>query len=112
MDAKSESPVAGVIGAQIAKKYRVSETTTITPALDLAIEKNFNNKNKVVKAKFVGTNEYFPTQAHKKSKGLEYNIGASVLVNHKNIDIGVGYNCNLQKKYHAHQGYLKLKVAL
>ncbi|WP_375326882.1 autotransporter domain-containing protein [Candidatus Tisiphia endosymbiont of Nemotelus uliginosus] len=112
VDAKSESPVAGVIGAQIAKKYRVSETTTITPALDLAIEKNFNNKNKVVKAKFVGTNEYFPTQAYKKSKGLEYNIGASVLVNHKNIDIGVGYNCNLQKKYQAHQGYLKLKVAL
>ncbi|CAF4447254.1 unnamed protein product [Rotaria sp. Silwood2] len=112
VDSKSESPVAAVTGVQIAKKYRVAENTTITPSLDLGLEKSFNKKSSTVKAKFAGTNEYFPTQVHKKSKGLEYNIGASVLVNHDNIDIGVGYSCNLQKKYQAHQGYLKLKVAL
>lgn len=111
VDSVSEVAVIGKIGANIAKKYQLSADTSIIPALHFSVEKNFRNKAPKVKAKFDSMADYVQSEESKKTKNVAYNIGANLTTQHNNFDIVVGYNCNLQKKYQAHQGYLKLKLA-
>ncbi len=106
----SEVALIGSIGANIAKKFPLSSDATIIPAIHFAVDKNFRKKESKVKAKFDWMKDYVQAEQSKKEK-IAYNIGTNLTTQHKNIDVVVGYNWNLQKKYSAHQGYLKVRLA-
>ncbi|MCC8417242.1 MAG: autotransporter outer membrane beta-barrel domain-containing protein [Rickettsia endosymbiont of Bryobia graminum] len=109
---KSDLPVVGIVGAKIAKKIQVSENTEITPMIHASIENNFNKKQPKTTAGFVWMgNNYFQSQAKGKKDKLAYNVDASVLVRHKNVELTTSYSAYLQKKYQSHQGQVKLKVS-
>jgi len=90
---------------------QISEDTKVMPGLHGSIENYLNNKQKKVKAKFAWSDKYLENDASDGKLGkIGYNIGASILTKHKNLELLATYNLNLRKKYQSHQGSLKLKL--
>ncbi|WP_341790303.1 autotransporter outer membrane beta-barrel domain-containing protein [Rickettsia endosymbiont of Polydrusus tereticollis] len=108
--AKSGNMVTGIAGMKITMSKKLSEDTQIIPGLHASIENSFNNKQQKVKARFIWADNYFENAATASTPKVGYNLGASLLTKHKNIELLATYNCNLRSKYHSHQGSLKLKL--
>ena len=106
---KSDHLVTGIAGIKLIAPQQLSHDTQIIPGLYASVENSFNNKQPPVKARLVWADNYFESNAAKIPK-TTYNVGASVLVKYKNIEMLATYSCNLRSKYQGHQGSLKLKL--
>lgn len=107
---KSGNLVTGIAGIKLVAPQQLSNDTQIIPGLHASVENSFNNKQPNVKARFIWADNYFENNSAAKMPKTGYNIGASVLTKHKNIELLATYNCNLRTKYQSHQGSLKLKL--
>jgi len=107
---KSGNLVTGIAGIKLVAPQQLSNDTQIIPGLHASVENSFNNKQPNVKARFIWADSYFENNSATKMSNTAYNVGASVLTKHKNIELLATYNCNLRSKYQSHQGSLKLKL--
>jgi hypothetical protein len=111
MNSHSDSSFTGILGAKLALSKQVSENTLIMPSIHSSIESYFNNKTKKVKARLEWSDKYLENDAGRgKQPKIGYNVGASLLAKHKNIEVLATYNLHARKKYQNHQGSLKLKL--
>jgi len=108
---RSNTSIVGILGGKLMIRRQISEDTEIIPVIQTSVEKYFNNKESKVKAKFAWMNDYFQSESGQgKAAKIGYNIGASLLTLHNNVELLAAYNCHLRKKYQSHQGYLKIKL--
>ncbi|MGX6960946.1 MAG: autotransporter outer membrane beta-barrel domain-containing protein [Rickettsia endosymbiont of Pentastiridius leporinus] len=108
--AKSGSLVTGIAGVKMTAPKLLSNDTQIVPGLHASVENSFTNNQSKVKAGFIWADNYFEDNATAKTSKVGYNVGASLLTAHKNVEVLATYNCNLRSKYTSHQGSLKLKI--
>ena len=113
MKAKTNSALTGIFGIKALMAKAISVDTQVMPGINASVESYFKNKQQKVKAKLAWMDSYFENTADSGSKGpkVGYNVGASVLIKHKNIEVSPSYNMHMHKKYQSHQGSLKLKVS-
>ena len=107
---KSGNLTTGIAGIKLTTPKRLSNDTQIVSGLHASIENSFSNKQPKVKARFIGADNYFENTTSSSTPKVGYNVGASLLTAHKNIELLATYNCNLRSKYTSHQGSLKLKI--
>ncbi|QQV74513.1 hypothetical protein H6P87_00047 [Rickettsia tillamookensis] len=107
---KSGNLTTGIAGIKLTAPKRLSNDTQIVPGLHASVENSFSNKQPKVKARFIWADNYFENTTSSSTPKVGYNVGASLLTAHKNIELLATYNCNLRSKYTSHQGSLKLKI--
>ena len=108
---RSASQFSGVIGAKCSIDKRLSEQALIIPGVHAFIEHKLQNKQPKVKSRFTWMEEYFEDGiGPKKENKTLYNLGASVVMQNKSLELSTAYNCILKKKYVSHQGSIKFKV--
>lgn len=90
------------LGVKYAADQIVSEVHGI---VDLAL------KNKTSNTKITVSNNTGEISAGKMPKQL-YKLGGSVGTSLSNVDLSLGYDLGLAKKYQAHSGYIKARVSL
>jgi outer membrane autotransporter protein len=110
--ASSSKILTGTLGAKVMWNTKVGDAS-FSPYLQGSIDHNFSHQGGKVNAKFVWMENYFASKAEtgNKPEKTAYNIGAGALMKQGNVELSLGYNLNLAKKYQAHQGTVKLKLS-
>ncbi len=110
IDAQNIKGLSGQAGIKVSRAFLVGNTQII-PSLIAVTNKSFTSKNEKIKARYTwASGSSKETHIINKGKSLGYNLGASLGVNHNNVQVLAEYNCRLKKKYIGHQGTLKLKL--
>ncbi|WP_231998033.1 autotransporter domain-containing protein [Rickettsia typhi] len=105
-----ESSIGGKI---VSKPIIITNNTILTLSVHGNIERHFNNKNTKVNAKATFKKQTLQeTIIIPKQPKFGYNIGNNILMSIKNINVLYEYNYYTHKKYHSHQGLIKLKINL
>ncbi|WP_347939254.1 autotransporter outer membrane beta-barrel domain-containing protein [Rickettsia sp. Oklahoma-10] len=111
---KSHQSFESSLGGKIVfKPIATISDIVLTSSLYGNIEHHFNNKNTKVNAKATFKGQTLQeTIILPKQPKLGYNIGSTILMSRKNINILLEYNYYTHRKYQSHQGLVKLKVNL
>ncbi len=109
--ANSNNSLFGVAGTKFMVVKDISDNLTITPDIHAAVSTQLNSTKHRIQLKLGLDNEFKEVKVDNKSKRTTYNLGAGITAEiNKMVDVNLGYDFNMRKKYSSHQGSLKLKV--
>ncbi|MGI4752835.1 MAG: autotransporter outer membrane beta-barrel domain-containing protein [Janthinobacterium lividum] len=107
---KENNILSGIIGTK-AKIPLKNNNLGLT--LHSSIEHNFNEKTQRVNRTIqIQGNKFTQNHIIPKQAKTAYNLGGGIIGSVKNTIISLDYNYYLNKRYHSHQGSIKLKVNL
>ncbi|HJD60832.1 MAG TPA: autotransporter domain-containing protein [Rickettsia endosymbiont of Columbicola hoogstraali] len=107
---KENNILSGIIGA---KTKIPLKNNNLGLTLYSSIEHNFNEKTQRVNRTIqIQGNKFTQNHIIPKQAKTAYNLGGGIIGSVKNTIISLDYNYYLNKRYHSHQGSIKLKVNL
>ena len=107
---KENNILSGIIGA---KTKIPLKNNNLGLTLHSSIEHNFNEKTQRVNRTIqIQGNKFTQNHIIPKQAKTAYNLGGGIIGSVKNTIISLDYNYYLNKRYHSHQGSIKLKVNL
>lgn len=107
---KENNILSGIIGA---KTKIPLKNNNLGLTLHSSIEHNFNEKTQRVSRTIqIQGNKFTQNHIIPKQAKTAYNLGGGIIGSVKNTIISLDYNYYLNKRYHSHQGSIKLKVNL
>ena len=107
---KTYNSTSGLFGMRLGYSHTTMNDLTILPEVHANLRTRFKGKDPLTVSRLDG--QVTPLTSTYKAPKNSYTIGTSVTAQGKMLDLTVGYDTQLSKKYLGHQGSLKIKVNL
>ena len=107
---KTYNSTSGLFGMRLGYSHTTMNDLTILPEVHANLRTRFKGKDPKIVSSLSG--QATPLTSTYKASKNSYTIGTSVTAQGKMLDLTVGYDTQLSKKYLGHQGSLKIKVNL
>ncbi|XVN42599.1 MAG: autotransporter outer membrane beta-barrel domain-containing protein [Candidatus Rickettsia vulgarisii] len=109
MKGKSYGKFEGILGFRTSGGVEFIKLA-LMPELHDYLDYNFTNKRSpTIAATIQGISAPLATKQYKTSRAL-YTIGGSLTTKYRKVELGVGFDAFLAKKYYAYQGSLKVRA--